>query len=136
MMLELPSMKKGKKPVGKIIIPSDVNVWPHELKTAQSLSSAGFVVEFISRNQRSHENSADVKMDNLLWEIKAPISDKLTSIERNLRRGSKQSENIILDSRRMKRIPDEAILREVRTKAQHIKKLRRIILINRHGLIT
>jgi hypothetical protein len=128
-------MKRNKKFVGKVIIPSDVNVWPHELKTAQALSSAGFIVEFVPKNQRSHENSADIKMGNLEWEIKAPVSDKLTSIERNLRRGSKQSENIILDSRRMKRIPDEAILRELRARAPHIRKLKRILLINRHGQI-
>ena len=128
-------MKKGKKPIGKVIIPSGVNVWPHELKTVQALSAEGWVIEFLSKNQHSYESSADIKMGNLEWEIKAPISNKLTSIERNLRRGSKQSENIIFDSRRMKRVPDEAILREVRTKAQHIKKLKRIIFINRHGQI-
>ena len=36
---------------GKIIIEPGLNVWPHELKTAEALAAAGYTVEFIRRRR-------------------------------------------------------------------------------------
>jgi len=120
---------------GKIIIPNGANVWPHELQSAKALAAFGYTVEFIPARQESGIATADVVIDNLSWEMKAPTGKTLSSIEKNLRRGSKQANNIIFDSRRMKRIPDKAIVRELSAKLHHISKIERIIFINRHGAI-
>ena len=121
------------KPTGKIIIPSDVNVWPHELKTAQALAVAGFYVEFIRRSTREREHSADVFIDNEKWEIKAPTGSVLKVVERNLKKARWQSGNIVFDSRRMKRVPDAAIARELSKWLHEMKGIDRIKFVNRHG---
>jgi hypothetical protein len=124
-----------KKPEGKIIIPSGVNVWPHELKTAQALSAIGCTVEFIRKSERERECSADAHIDSLKWELKAPNGSSLSLVEKNLRRAVKQSGNIVFDSRRVKRIPDAALERELAKWAKEIKGVDRLKFINRHRVV-
>lgn len=47
------------KDKGKIIIAPGINVWPHELKTAEALAEAGYVIEFIRRSEERRARSAD-----------------------------------------------------------------------------
>lgn len=105
------------KQQGKIIIAPDLNVWPHELKTAEALARAGYTVEFIRRSEEQRVKSADVLINGIIWEMKAPRADSLKAIERNLKRARWQSENIIFDCRRMKKLPEKAIEREVEKQA-------------------
>ena len=116
---------------GRIIISDGVNIWPHELETARTLARYGHVVEFKKKTERYRVSSADVYMDNTMWEFKAPKGNKIDAIERNLRRAKNQSSYIVLDSIRMKKIPDSAIAREIVAKAPHIKGIYKIIFINR-----
>ena len=120
---------------GKIIIRPGANVWPHELKTAEALAAAGYSVEFISRSNNRYNKSADVLMDEIIWEMKAPKSDKLHMVEQNLRRALKQSSNVIFDSRRMKGLPDHAIERERRKWAKELRSLNRLLFVNRHAQV-
>ena len=52
-------------------IRSGVNVWPHELKTAQAFTAIGKDVEFIRRSEEQRTTSADAVIDGLVWEMKA-----------------------------------------------------------------
>ena len=72
------------------------------------------VLKFIRRSEEQRVTSADAVIDGLVWEMKAPTADNLKAVERNLKRGRWQSENIVFDCRRMKKVPDAAIEREVR----------------------
>lgn len=120
---------------GKIIIPPDVNVWPHEYKTAQALAGAGLTVEFVRKSEEKHATSADALIAGELWEMKAPTSGKLSAVEKNLRKALKQSSRVIIDSRRMKGLPDAAIERELRVRAKELRSLRRLKFVNRHGAV-
>lgn len=118
---------------GKIIIAPDLNIWPHELETAKALALAGMTVEFIRRSEEQHATSADVLIDGIQWEMKAPKGESIKIVERNLRRAIRQSTCIIFDSRRIKRIPDKAIERELRTCcAGRVKGIRHLLFVNRH----
>lgn len=116
---------------GKIIIPANTNVWPHELKTAKALIKYNHIVKFKRKVEGYKIHTADAFIDGKLWEFKAPNSDKIATIERNLRRAKEQSENIVFDSIRMKKIPDSAIEREIKAKAPLISGISKIIFINR-----
>jgi len=119
-------MKKGK-----IIIPADLNVWPHEFATAKALAKYGHNVEFKKKKEGYKVHSADAYVDKKIWEFKAPKGNKLDAIERNLRRAKKQSNLIVIDSIRMKSFPDYVIKREILAKAPLISNIRDIIFINR-----
>ena len=110
-MLSLSLIKQSR---GKIIIAPDLDVLPHEYETAKALAMAGMTMEFIRRSEEYRTTSVDVIIDGLLWEIKASESDKVKVIEKNLCKALHQAENVIFDSRKMKKLPDVAIKREVR----------------------
>ena len=121
-------MAKNK---GKIIIAPGINVWPHELRTAEALASAGYTVEFVRRSEVERQTSADVIMEGIIGEMKAPTSERTDMIQKNLRRALHQSLNVVFDARRMKKLPDRVIEREVRLRAAEFKTLRRLIYVNR-----
>lgn len=121
----------SKRVTGKVILPDGITIWPHELRTAQALGHAGYVVEFLIPNKRDSSKSPDVIIEGLMWEIKSPKTDKLSAIERNLKRASKQSDNIIIDSQRMKKLHDSTIQRVLKEKLNSQKTIKRIIFINR-----
>lgn len=121
---------------GHIIIQPGANIWPHELKTAEALAAAGYTVEFVRRSEEQRVTSADVIIDGVLWEMKAPTSSSLKAVEKNLRKALSQSNCVILDSRRMKTIPDSAIERELRACANgRIKALKHLLFVNRHAQV-
>ena len=120
---------------GRVIIPPDVNLWPHELRTADALARAGHVVEFVRKNDTPHEKTADALVDGVLWEFKAPRSSHLSAVERNLKKGRRQSSYIVFDGRRMKGIPDHAIEREVRALYKRLENVDKLLYVNKHGQI-
>lgn len=121
-----------KKNVGEIIIEPGANVWPHEMKTAEALGSAGYTVRFIRRSEEQRAKSADAIINGTIWEFKAPESDKLKVVEKNLRKALHQSDCVVFDSRRMKRLPDNAIRHEVEKWAAELKSLRQLIYVDKH----
>ncbi len=121
--------------IGNITIPADVDVWPHELKTAQALASAGHDVRFVRKSDEPHMRTADLLMDGITWEMKAPKSSQLSAVQRNLRRALGQSPNVVFDSRRLKGLPDAAVERELRKWAGELRSLRHLLFVNRHGKV-
>lgn len=74
---------------GSITIPAGIEVWEHELRTAQALADHGYAVWFIAKYNPQGIKSADILVKNALYEIKSPKADKLSAVERNLKRASK-----------------------------------------------
>ena len=128
-------VKQMKK--GEIVLPPDVNVWRHELATAKILAKNGYAVRFVKAKDTKGTKSFDIVIDGVeQWEIKSPRTSNLKAIERNLKRGRNQAQNVIIDSQRMNGVPDEAIEREVRMKVRRVKNLCHVKYINRrHEII-
>lgn len=118
---------------GNITIPADVNVWPHELRTAQALASAGYDVAFVARREGEYQRTADLMIGGRTWEMKAPRSGSVKAVERNLKRARWQSPRIVLDSRRMKGLPDHAVERALRKWSREVKGIERVLFVNRRG---
>ena len=120
------------KKQGTIEAPSDLNIQEHELSSARALADAGYDVEFAHKAEGKRVTSADVIVNGVLWEMKSPQAGNRKAIERNLRRASRQSTNIIFDSQRMKGMSDAEVERELRKYAVHIKAIRRLRFVNRN----
>lgn len=112
---------------GRVIIGPGANVWPHELKTAEALAVAGFTVEFVRRSEQKRVHSADVLMEGELWEFKAPTSDKASAIDKNVRKALHQAKCVVFDSRRMKRVSDAQVERELHKSAAVLRSMRHLI---------
>ena len=117
-----------QKKQGKVITPANRTPWPHEMRAARILARAGHTVEFLPENSL---RSADILLDGVTWELKSPDGGNLKVIHRNLMRGKYQSGKIIYSSCRMKRVPDVAIARELRSQAYKISGIAKLKFINR-----
>ena len=123
------------KKQGTIKAPSDLNIQEHELSTARALADAGYDVEFAHKTEGNRVTSADVIVNGVLWEMKSPQAGNRKAIERNLRKASRQSANIIFDSQRMKGISDAEVEKELRKYAAHIKAIRRLWFVDRNRAV-
>lgn len=115
----------------RVIIPAGVDVWEHELETAQTLAKSGRTVEFLRRIDGNRVNTPDVIMDGVVWEMKAPESRDVRSLQRLLRRAAQQSPNVIVDIFRMKGVSDAAAEGELRRLKPLVKSIRRLIFIGK-----
>lgn len=116
---------------GKVVIPQGLEIWHHELQTALALAKAGYVVEFLASNSIRYAKSPDLLISNEKWEAKAPRTDKLSAVERNLKRATKQSGNVIIDSHRMRKIHDGSIQRFLTQKFRQQKTIKKLLFVNR-----
>ena len=117
---------------GKIIIPAGRNPWPHELRIANILAMAGHNIEFLPE---SNISTADILLDGVEYEMKSPFTNKPDKLERNIKRGLKQSKNIIFDSSRIKDMRDYNLRRFLVRKAKEQKQIGELIFITKRGKI-
>lgn len=90
-------MKKGK------IIPNGVSLEKHEYDTVLFFTELGYDVELLPRSNRAGEHTADIRMERLIWEMKAPKGEGASLMKNTLQKAGRQSENVIVDLRRTKR---------------------------------
>jgi len=95
------------------------------------LAKAGYVVEFLPTKEIRNAKSPDILMDGEKWEIKSPTAQKLSAVERNLKRAYRQSTNIVFDSHRMGRLPDKSIQKELAKQFVLTKNIKHMLFINR-----
>ena len=124
-------MNNEKIVFGKTIIPFGVFVEQHELDVAKVLNKLGKDVEFILPSRVQFSRTPDIKMDDLLWEIKSPKGNSSRTIENNLRCALKQSKNIIIDLRRIK-IDETRAISQINKQFKQSKVMKRILIIRQN----
>lgn len=113
---------------GRVIISNNSLVQDHELKVGHILARSGFDVIFLPV---CAGKSPDIKYRGKIWEIKSPTGCKRRTIENNLRKAITQSENIIIDLRRIK-IDENTCLREINRQTKLSgKRIRKLLVINK-----
>jgi len=88
-------MVKGK---GKIT-PNGVVLRGHEYKTVTFLTDQGFDVELIPPSKTQRAKTADIIMNGIEWEMKAPTKIGKHTLDHAMKSGLKQSKNLIFDLR-------------------------------------
>jgi hypothetical protein len=129
--------KRTQKKSGNILIPNNhPNPPSHiEMDIAMILSNHYQTdVEFIIPIDDYKRKSADIIMFSVEWEIKCPHGNSKSTIGNQLRWASKQSKNVILDTRHTKLSYDD-IEKRVRLEISSKSSIRKVILINKFGKI-
>ena len=124
-------MKRSGK--GKIVIPAGRRPWPHEMRLADILASAGHNIEFLPES--NVRNTADILVDGVEYEIKSPITSKANSLEHVLKKALKQSPNIIIDTSRMKKSRDDNTRKFLINQMQTRKQIKKLIMVTKQGRI-
>lgn len=94
--------------VGRII-PNGVSLEKHENDTVVYFTNMGYTVELIPPVLTPNSKTPDFMMAGQAWEMKSPSGNSKNTIERSFRKAAKQSENIVLDLRRVKLDTDKAL---------------------------
>ena len=117
-------MEKGQ------IIPNGVVLDTHEMATVVFLTELGKDVELIPRSNIEGCHTPDIKMDGLDWEMKSPKGSGKWLVKNTVQRAAHQSENIIIDLRRVK-LPQEKCLRELEHQFEMSKRIKRMKIITK-----
>ena len=121
------------KKTGKII-PNGVYLQDHEYETILFLTEQGFDVELIPVSLEENTKSADILMSGLVWEMKSPHGNGKWVIKNILQKASHQSENVIIDIRRLKQYPQEKYINEVKQRFASISRLQRLKIIGKRNI--
>ena len=124
--------QRKKKNRGQVIIPENHPnpPLPHEVNMASVLAQHfKTVVEFLVPIDDYKRKSADIKMLGVEWELKCPMGASKSTIENQFRRASKQSRNIIIDTRRTK-LDYQTIESRVLFELKKHPSVKRVILID------
>ena len=118
---------------GKVVIPVGHPNPPesHELDAALLLSQHyQTTVEFIVPVDDYKRKTADIFMLDVEWEIKTPKGDSKSTIHKQFRRASKQSKNVVIDTRYTK-MDYEKIEASVLLEIKKRQSIRKVILIDK-----
>ncbi|HEY1645472.1 MAG TPA: hypothetical protein VGF75_03735 [Candidatus Saccharimonadales bacterium] len=125
-------MPKSKLKTGRIIIPNGIYPEKHELATANVFTKLGKDMEFLAPSKTRHARTPDVMIEGVIWEIKSPTGSSRYTIQNQFKRAAQQSQNLILDGRRIK-LQVEYIEKEVAKQISLRKSIRKLKLITKTG---
>ena len=126
--------KRKQKNPGQVIIPVNHPNPPdeNEINAAEVLARHyKCVVEFLIPVDDYLRKTADIMMLGVEWELKCPIKDSQSTIQNLFRRASKQSDRIIVDSRRTK-LKYETLEKRVRFEMSKRPYIKKVILIDKN----
>lgn len=130
-MLEEYAIVPRRRRQGKFT-PNGVLIEKHEYQTVLFLLDYGFDVELIRPTNIPKMHSADLWMLGKAWEMKGPEGKSLDTIEHAFKRAGRQSENIIIDLRRMK-IETRFLLRFAKKLMRDSKRIKILWIITKEG---
>jgi hypothetical protein len=106
----------------------------HELEMVVIFLAMGKDVEFLKPIRIKGAKTPDIVMDGISWEMKSPTGNKSYTIEEQLRRASKQSLYIIIDTRRTLLL-DTKIEKQIHNYLKRSRIIKKILLINKKSKI-
>lgn len=120
-------MKKGIVDISELRTPPE----EHELAAANFFAKDfGKNIKFIRPSNISGTHTPDFWMDKISWELKTPKGKTVRCISDNIRDAVKQSENIVLDLRRIK-IPSEKCIMQAQKDFLFYTQIKRLLIITR-----
>lgn len=114
-----------------IFTPPGRKVWPHEMRTAKILATAGHSIEFLLEDS---QKSPDILLDGVEFEIKSPKSMSVNTLEHLLKKGLRQCSNLIIDTSRTK-MRDDKMRDFLVSQMRKTKQIKRMIMITKKGQI-
>lgn len=115
-------------------ISSDIKPEPSDHEISAALILSEYFQTDITFIKRSHMHTADFLINGQVWEHKSPTGDGKRTMQNNLRKADDQSTCIVMDLRRCKMRPDQAINR-IRYELAKANKIKRLIVIQKNRRI-
>jgi hypothetical protein len=115
----------------RVIIPIGLKPSParYEISAAEILG--GYFKADVEFVVRSNYKTPDFLIKDITWELKSPTGKGKHNIEHQMKAGTKQSGNIVLDARRSK-LHISKIRNELSNQLLYRKSIKRLILIEKN----
>ena len=112
-----------------VVIPDGYKINNAEREAAWILANYyKTVVRVLRPSEKYMEKTADFAINGIHYELKTPKSAKVRSIEKLIHAATKQSKNVIIDSRKT-RVTEKRMIEICVDRLAHIRNLSRIVLI-------
>lgn len=102
----------------------------HELEMVIIFLAMGKNIEFLKPSRIKGAKTPDIVMDGISWEMKSPTGNKSYTIEEQLRRASKQSAYIIIDTRRTLLL-DIKIEKQIYNYLKKSHTIKKVLVVNK-----
>ena len=81
-----------------------IKITEDEKYAANFLVSRGYCIEVVRPQNIPHSKNADFLIGGVIWEVKTPQGESKYGVERIYRKAAKQSNSLIFDLRKSKRL--------------------------------
>lgn len=115
-------------------IASDIKPEPSDHEISAALILSEYFQTDITFIKRSHMHTADFLINGQVWEHKSPTGNGKRTMQNNLRDADDQSSFVIMDLRRCKMRPEQAMSR-IRYELTKANKIKRLIVIQKNRRI-
>lgn len=119
--------KRGKLTTNGVVLE------PHEQATVSYFLGCGKDIELILPSNTPKNKNPDFYMDGLAWESKSPEVPKAKSIEKLFHKAGRQSQNRIMDLRRLSN--DTEARRALERCFKTSKKVKKLLVVTKDGLL-
>lgn len=114
-----------------VITPNGVVLQAHELATVVFFTELGYDIELIPKSNTEGVHKPDILMNGLEWEIKAPKGAGKWLIPNTMKKAQQQSENIIVDLRRIQ-LPNDKCIVAIKREFDNSRRIRRVKIITKN----
>ena len=115
-------MEKGK------LTQNGVHLQEHEYATVKLFLKKGYNIELIPPSAIKGLQMADVMLQGIPWEKKAPKGDGKNTIKHTFQNAGHQSSNVIIDLRRCK-LSEEIAMKDIKYYFKTSKRIRKMKII-------
>lgn len=114
----------------QVIIPADPHSSPYTFEVSAAIILARHFKQDVEFIGRVSSTTPDVRINNILWEIKSPTGNGKRTIQHQIHRALKQSHNIVFDARKI-RLRITKVRKDLRNIAQENTSIKRLVLIEK-----
>ena len=118
----------------QVIIKTDLTNRPEDHELSAALILADYFKTDVVFLRPESRKTPDIEVDGIKWEIKSPKGNSKKTIENNLRSARRQSQNIVVDLRRVK-LHQQRVASRISFFLSGPHRFRRVIAITKTGKI-
>ncbi len=114
----------------KVVVPGNISPYPHDFELSAAVILSRHFKADVTFIARSTLTTPDVRIQNILWEIKSPTGGGKRTIQHQIHRALSQSRNIVFDARSTK-LRITKVRTDLRRYANENNSIKRLILIEK-----
>ncbi|MDR0979620.1 MAG: hypothetical protein LBM12_00470 [Candidatus Nomurabacteria bacterium] len=115
----------------KVLVETGINDSPEEHEMSAATILTYYFKTDVKFMRKKPFSAPDIEVGNIFWEIKSPKGEGKNNIHKHMREASHQSENIVIDLRRMS-MQQERAIGHINTYLRRPNRIKRVLIITKN----